>query len=170
MFYLHKITDEATLPAGRPVCCARIICQSNGHHNMAHHDTASMAQVLDPPKAQQVRDHLNELLHSHEFAASKRAQEFLTLLVNRALAGEFDLLRERMIGAELFQRPVGYDTANDPVVRVKATEVRKKLALYYLERTGKPGVRIDLPSGTYVPRFLFEPENSAWGPSASGKG
>ena len=66
-----------------------------------------------------------------------------------------------MIGAELFQRPVGYDTANDPVVRVKATEVRKKLAMYYLERSGKPGVRIDLPSGTYVPRFLFEPENSA---------
>ena len=88
MFYLHKITDEATLPRGKreTVCCARIIGQSNGHHNMAHHDTASMAQVLDPPKAQQVRDHLNELLHSHEFAASKRAQEFLTLLVNRALA------------------------------------------------------------------------------------
>jgi TolB-like protein len=126
---------------------------------MAHHDTASMARVLDPSKAQQVRDHLNEVLHSHEFAASKRAQEFLTLLVDRALAGEFDLLRERMIGAELFQRPVGYDTANDPVVRVKATEVRKKLAMYYLERTGKPGVHIDLPSGTYVLRFLFEPEN-----------
>lgn len=118
-----------------------------------------MAQLLDPSRSEQVRNHLNEVLHSHEFAASKRAQEFLTLLVDRALAGEFDLLRERMIGAELFQRPVGYDTANDPVVRVKATEVRKKLALYYLERTGKPSVRIDLPSGTYVPRFLFEPEN-----------
>ena len=118
-----------------------------------------MAQVLDPSRAQKIRDHLNEVLHSHEFAASKRAQEFLTLLVDRSLAGEFDLLRERMIGAALFQRPVGYDTANDPVVRVKATEVRKKLALYYLERTGKPGVRIDVPSGTYVPRFFFEPEN-----------
>jgi TolB-like protein/Tfp pilus assembly protein PilF len=126
---------------------------------MAHHDTAPISQVLDPSKAQQVRDHLKEVLHSHEFASSKRAQEFLTLLVERTLAGEFDLLRERMIGAELFQRPVGYDTANDPVVRVKATEVRKKLTRYYLERTGKPGVRIDLPSGTYVPRFLFEPEN-----------
>jgi len=126
---------------------------------MAHHNTASVALVLDPPQAEQVRDHLKEVLHSHEFASSKRAQEFLTLLVDRSLAGEFDLLRERMIGAALFQRPVGYDTANDPVVRVKATEVRKKLALYYLERPGKPAVRIELPSGTYVPRFLFEPEN-----------
>jgi TolB-like protein/Flp pilus assembly protein TadD len=126
---------------------------------MAHHDTAPIPQVLDRSRTEQVRDHLKEVLHSHEFASSQRAQEFLTLLVERALAGEFDLLRERMIGAELFQRPVGYDTANDPVVRVKATEVRKKLTRYYLERTGKPGVRIDLPSGTYVPRFLFEPEN-----------
>lgn len=126
---------------------------------MAHHEIASMPQVLDPSRTEQVRAHLKEVLHSHEFATSKRAQDFLTLLVDRALAGEFDLLRERMIGAELFQRPVGYDTANDPVVRVKATEVRKKLALYYLERTGKTGVRIDLPSGTYVPRFLFESEN-----------
>jgi TolB-like protein/Tfp pilus assembly protein PilF len=118
-----------------------------------------MPQVLDAAKAEKVRDHLKEVLHSHGFVSSIRAQEFLTLLVERTLAGEFDLLRERMIGAELFQRPVDYDTANDPVVRVKATEVRKKLVLYYLERTGKPGVRIDLPSGTYVPRFLFEPEN-----------
>jgi TolB-like protein len=118
-----------------------------------------MSRVLDPSKIEQVRDHLKEVLQSHEFASSRRAQDFLTLLVDRALAGKLDLLRERMIGAEFFHRPVGYDTANDPVVRVKATEVRKKLALYYFERSGKPGVRIDLPSGTYVPRFLFEPEN-----------
>ena len=125
---------------------------------MAHRETAPMPQVLDQSRTEQVRDHLKEVLHSHEFVSSKRAQEFLNLLVERALAGEFDLLRERMIGAELFQRPVGYDTANDPVVRVKATEVRKKLALYYLERTSKSDVRIDLPSGTYVPQFLFEPD------------
>ena len=126
---------------------------------MAHRETAPMPQVLDQSRTEQVRDHLKEVLHSHEFVSSKRAQEFLNLLVERALAGEFDLLRERMIGAELFQRPVGYDTANDPVVRVKATEVRKKLALYYLERTSKSDVRIDVPSGTYVPQFLFEPDN-----------
>jgi len=126
---------------------------------MAHRETAPMPQVLDQSRTEQVRDHLKEVLHSHEFVSSKRAQEFLNLLVERALAGEFDLLRERMIGAELFQRPVGYDTANDPVVRVKATDVRKKLALYYLERTSKSDVRIDVPSGTYVPQFLFEPDN-----------
>ena len=69
--------------------------------------------------------------------------------------GEVDLLRERMIGVEMFHRPVDYDTANDSVVRVKATEVRKMLSRYYHEHE-KTGIRIDLASGTYVPKFIFE--------------
>jgi TolB-like protein/Tfp pilus assembly protein PilF len=63
-----------------------------------------------------------------------------------------------MIGAEMFGRPVGYDTGNDSIVRVRANEARKKLAQYYSELRGKkPAVRIELPSGSYVPRFIFEP-------------
>src|SRR5207253_899118 len=80
-----------------------------------------------------------------------------------ALAGRFDSLRERMIGAQMFGRPVGYDTANDAVVRVKATEVRKKLAQFYLEAAKPPPVRIELPPGSYVPKFHWE--SVAQGPS-----
>jgi TolB-like protein len=62
-----------------------------------------------------------------------------------------------MIGAEMFGRPVSYDTGSDSVVRVRASEVRKKLAQYYSESSQeKPEVRIELPSGSYVPRFHFE--------------
>jgi len=104
-----------------------------------------------------VRDHLKEVLASHAFAGSKRTQDFLDLIVGHALAEDFDKLRERMIGAEMFGRPVGYDTGNDSVVRVKATELRKKLAQYYIESKGIQAVRIELPSGSYVPRFHFEP-------------
>jgi len=104
-----------------------------------------------------VRDHLKEVLASHAFAGSKRTQDFLQLIVGHALAEDFDKLRERMIGAEMFGRPVGYDTGNDSVVRVKATELRKKLAQYYIESKGKQAVRIELPSGSYVPRFHFQP-------------
>jgi TolB-like protein/Tfp pilus assembly protein PilF len=60
----------------------------------------------------------------------------------------------------MFGRPIDYDTANDSVVRVKATEVRKKLAQYYLETRKKPALRIELPSGSYVPRFHFAPLRS----------
>ena len=89
--------------------------------------------VLSPEKAAVVRQHLETVLASHAFAGSKRTQEFLRLIVRHALDGEIDALRERMIGAELFGRPVSYDTGNDSVVRVRASEVRKKLAQYYSE-------------------------------------
>ena len=112
---------------------------------------------LSPQRIGLVRDHLEEVMASHAFAGSKRAQNFLQLIVGHALAGQFDCLRERMIGAEMFGRPVDYDTANDSVVRVKATEVRKKLAQYYLETEKMPAIRIELASGSYVPRFHFAP-------------
>jgi TolB-like protein len=112
---------------------------------------------LSPQRIGLVRYHLDEVIASHAFAGSKRAQNFLQLIVGHALAGQFDCLRERMIGAEMFGRPIDYDTANDSVVRVKATEVRKKLAQYYLETEKKLPIRIELPSGSYVPRFHFAP-------------
>lgn len=62
-----------------------------------------------------------------------------------------------MIGAELFGRSIDYDTGSDSVVRVMATEVRKRLKQFYLESSqdGSP-VSFELPSGTYVPVFVFE--------------
>jgi len=103
-----------------------------------------------------VRDHLKDVFASKAFAGSKRAQDFLQLIVAHALAGRLDNLRERMLGAEMFGRKIDYDTANDAVVRVKATDVRRRLAQYYQESTKPPLVRIELPSGSYVPKFHWE--------------
>ncbi len=114
--------------------------------------------VLVPEQVALVRQHLKDLLSSHAFAGSKRTQDFLLLIVNHTLEGDIESLRERMIGAELFGRPISYDTGSDSVVRVRASEVRKKLALYYSGSKEKLTVRIELPSGSYVPRFHFEPE------------
>ena len=113
-------------------------------------------EVLSPQQIDLVRHHLKQVTASHAFATSKRAQDFLHLIVGHALDGELDRLRERMIGAEMFGRSVDYDTGSDSVVRVKATEVRKKLAQYYLETEGKHSLRIEIPIGSYVPRFIFE--------------
>ncbi len=113
-------------------------------------------EELSPRQVQQIRYHLEELLASPAFASSKRAQSFLRLVVGHALDGDYDSLRERMIGAEMFGRPIDYDTGSDSVVRVKATEVRKKLQQFYLESPSSE-VRIELPSGSYVPKFGFSP-------------
>lgn len=118
----------------------------------------SEPDLLTPEQIKAVRQSLKKVLVSHAFAGSKRTQDFLQLIVGHALEGEIDSLRERMIGAEMFGRPVSYDTGSDSVVRVRASDARKKLAQYYSEmKEEKPEVRIELPSGSYVPRFHFEP-------------
>src|SRR3984885_6224877 len=115
------------------------------------------SQELSPQQVVLVREHLEEVLSSRTFAGSKRTQDFLRLIVRHTLEGDIDGLRERMIGAEMFGRPVSYDTGSDSVVRVRASEVRKKLALYSSESSNpQPAMRIELPSGSYVPRFHFE--------------
>lgn len=118
---------------------------------------ASRIQRLTSQQETLVRKHLEEMMTSHVFAVSRRAQDLLRLIVDHALAGESESLRERMIGVEMFNRPVNYDTANDSVVRVKATELRKRLNQYYLESPSSSAVRIEVPPGSYVPRFVFNP-------------
>jgi TolB-like protein/Tfp pilus assembly protein PilF len=117
-------------------------------------DPAEDSEGLDLGQIGLIREHLRQVLSSPEFAASKRAQEFLQLLIEHALADRTESLKERMIGAEMFGRPVDYDTANDAVVRVKATDVRRRLAQYYGTVTN-PVVRIELPVGSYVPKFVW---------------
>jgi TolB-like protein len=129
---------------------------------MSPADAVSEPDELTPEQAAAVREHLKEVMASQEFAGSKRAQDFLQLIVDHTLAARLDNLRERMIGAEMFGRPIDYDTANDAVVRVKATEVRKKLAQYYLGLKQPPAVRIEIPAGSYVAKFRWEkPEEAA---------
>ena len=110
-------------------------------------------QRLPKKQACAVRDHVRHILASPAFSGSKRCQQFLQLAIKHALAGDYENLRERMIGVEIFGRPIDYETATDAIVRVKANEVRKRLAQYYLEASGDGPVRIDLPSGSYVPEF-----------------
>jgi len=120
---------------------------------MATEQHSVTAHKLSAEQANLVRAALESVISSDAFAPSKRCQDFLKLVVEHVLAGDLDSLRERMIGAEMFRRPVDYDTSNDAVVRVRATEVRKRLAQYYREAAQTPVVRIDLLPGSYVPEF-----------------
>lgn len=114
------------------------------------------ANDADGDHASLIRAELRNILASEAFKSGKRAQDFLELVVEHALAGRLDNLRERMLGVEMFGRRVDYDTANDAVVRVKASEVRRRLAQYYGELKTAAPLRIELPPGSYVPKFSFE--------------
>ena len=102
-----------------------------------------------PPEA--VRSQLRRILESPEFRSTKRCQDFLTFIVGQTLAG-FPL-KERTVGAGVFGRDAAYDTNEDGIVRIKASEVRKRLGLYYAGSGRDDEIVIDLPVGHYVPSF-----------------
>ena len=92
---------------------------------------------------------LERVLSSPAFRNSKQCQKFLRYVVEHACAGNDDHLKERSIGVELFGRDPEYDTSDDPVVRVRATEVRKRLSQYYGDATIQDELRFEIPQGAY---------------------
>ena len=125
----------------------------------------SAAPVTTPPLASsnsntEVLEELRRILDSHEFAGSERGRTLLTYLVENALEGGLDRLKERTIGVEIFGRDATYDTGQDAIVRVSANSIRKRLASFYarVEASGEyPSLRIYLAPGSYTPEFLIEP-------------
>lgn len=98
---------------------------------------------------------LTQIQNSPAFCNSARSKEFLSYVVEQVLAGHIDNLKERSIGVNLFHRAPTYDTGEDPIVRVKAGEVRRRLAEYYAGIEKAPELHIELPVGSYVPKFRW---------------
>ena len=100
-----------------------------------------------------VQQQLEKLLATPHFSSSRRYPSFLRYVVTNALSGQTELLKERILGVEIFGRHADYDTATDPIVRVTAAEIRKRIEQYYQEAGHDAEIRISLPSGSYVPQF-----------------
>jgi hypothetical protein len=116
-------------------------------------------EVEDGPRADisagKVREQLDLLVRDHAFRSSKRSVAFLRYVVEQTLLGSADQIKERTIGVEVFEREPSYDTNLDHVVRTAATELRKRLAIYYGEEKHRSELRIGLIPGSYIPRFTL---------------
>jgi hypothetical protein len=99
-------------------------------------------------------EQLERIVRSKHFRNSKRYPTFLRFVVEQTLAGKTEGLKERILGVDVFGRPNHYNTNEDPIVRVTAGEIRKRIAQYYQEPGHEEELRIDLPLGSYVPHFL----------------
>ena len=100
-----------------------------------------------------VREQIERLVESPPFNHSRRFPTFLRFVAEHALSGNADQLKERTIGIEVFGRGADYDTASDPIVRVTAAEIRKRIAQYYAEPAHQNELRVSLPAGSYIPQF-----------------
>lgn len=108
-----------------------------------------------------VEAQVERLLATPFFNHSKRFPSFLRYVVEQTLAGNSENLKERMLGIEIFGKSVDYDTANDPIVRVTAAEIRKRIAQYYQQPGHQSELRLSLPPGSYIPQFYFSPAEAA---------
>ncbi len=112
---------------------------------------------LPSEKAKQwVKKALEEMAASVPFRTSRQCQDLLRYIVLHSLDGQEELLRERVIGVEVFGRRPDYDQSADPVVRIRAADVRKRIALFYeATEAATRQVKIAIPSGSYKASFEF---------------
>ncbi len=100
-----------------------------------------------------LQQHLTEVIEGAAFRGSRRSGQFLRYVVDQAIAGHFDCLKERVIGIELFGRSPSYDTGDDAIVRVTASDVRKRLLQHYGRYGTTSKFRINLPLARIFLKF-----------------
>jgi adenylate cyclase len=121
-------------------------------------DPADAAARDHVPRPDAVRDELERILASEEFVASDRLKSFLRFVVEESLAGRADRLKAYTIALEVFGRDESFDPASDPVVRMEAGKLRRRLEHYYLGAGQRDAIRIEIPKGGYAPTFSHHPD------------
>src|SRR6185369_5506960 len=101
--------------------------------NKTHSSEAPVIQTerVNPPSALAVRSQLERIMSSEAFKTAKRQSGFLRYVVEEALAGRSEAIKEYTIGVEVFGRGESFDPRISNLVRVEAQRLRTKLARYY---------------------------------------
>lgn len=116
----------------------------------------------DECSREQIESTLATILSSDPFRNSSQCRELLQHIVTHTLTAENGLLKERVIGVSVFGRKTNYDPGSDPIVRVRASDVRKRLAQFYQGETCLAGMaRIDIPTGGYQATFRILPNGTS---------
>ncbi len=102
---------------------------------------------------EKIIDQLASILSAPAFASSKRCQDFLRYIVTEAIEGRREEINERNIAHLVFGKSQRFEPSEDSLVRVKAHEVRRRLAQYYQDNPGSE-LKIELPHGGYAPQFV----------------
>jgi hypothetical protein len=108
-----------------------------------------------------LQQHVKEVIEGEVFKGSHRSVQFLQYIVDKAIAGHCESLKERVIGMELFGRSASYDTGDDAIVRVTASDVRRRLLEHYGRYGSTSEFRIALPAGSYIPDITRKANGAA---------
>lgn len=115
----------------------------------SHNDLTDPAAI----KPTEVRQALEAVLSSKYFSHSPQKRKFLRLICDFYLNNRVKELNEYLLGRDVFNRGANYHPADDPIVRVVAHDVRKKLEMYYQGEGVDDAIRLQIPIGSYEPQF-----------------
>ena len=114
--------------------------------------------ALEVPPAEPVALALARIERSTAFRSSRRHRALLRHLLERLLAGDTASLKESVLAVEVFGRRADrFDPRSDTIVRVETRRLRQRLDAYFRGEGRDLPWRIELPVGSYVPRFFPRP-------------
>jgi hypothetical protein len=134
--------------------------------NPAVGDTAGL------PTIEERRALIERVAASEQFSRSARLRDFLLYVGKQSLKEGCPEIHEQEIGAKVFGRPASYDRSADNIVRVNATELRKRIESYFESNGAHEPLIFEIPRGAY--RLVFrrrsaeQPANAARAQEGSG--
>jgi serine/threonine-protein kinase len=115
-----------------------------------HDNAAGLPEGVTEPA---VMAQLEKILASATFVNSGRLSRFLRYAVEGAARGRSAQLKEYAVALAVFDKRESFDPRYDPIVRVEAGRLRTRLKHYYDTEGQQDPLLVDLPKGSYVPRF-----------------
>src|SRR5215831_8988720 len=105
------------------------------------------------PDSDVIREQLLRILTSFEFRNSQVLSKFLQFIVEEALAGRSNEIKEYTIGVKALGRTAEFNPQVDAAVRIHAGRLRRMLHEYYNNKGRNDPLFIDIPKGSYIPSF-----------------
>ncbi len=106
------------------------------------------------------RELVERIASGSAFGKSNRLRELFLFLCNRKATDPKGSVKEQEIGIEIFNRRQDYDTADDPIVRVHMSQLRKRLEQYFASEGQDEPIVIEIPKGAYAPIFRVRESDS----------
>jgi len=107
------------------------------------------------------RAELEMVVASGVLGRTNNLVRFLVFVCEKYFDGAIDEIKEYSIAVQVLGRPKDFDPQVDTIVRVTAHALRKRLEEYYRTAGSRHQVRICLPSGHYVPKFIHDSESAS---------
>jgi hypothetical protein len=117
---------------------------------------ASNPETPAPTEANSVEERralIQRVAASEQFSRSNRLREFLLYVGMQSLKEVHAEIHEHEIGVQVFGRQVSYDRSQDNIVRVNATELRKRVDAYFAGPGIEETLVFEIPRGSYKPVF-----------------